>query len=73
MNSPQENQVIEELEHLWTVQQTAKFLGMQPQTIRGWVRQGKLKQIKLSNRVRIPRSEVERLVAEARNKMKGIN
>lgn len=69
INSPQESTETQVLEPLWTIQQTAKFLSLGHTTIRKWIRDGKIKSVKISNRVRIPRSEVERLVSETRNKM----
>ena len=53
------------LEVLWTPQQVAKYLGLNPVTIYRWISEKRMldatKIIRFSNRVRIPRSEVERL------------
>lgn len=54
-----------ELEILWTPQQVAKYLNMNQVTIYRWLMEGRVldptKIIRFSNRVRIPRSEVERI------------
>ncbi len=53
------------LEPLWTVQQTAKYLQVSPVTIYRWISSKKLinptKLVRFSNRVRIPLSEVMRI------------
>lgn len=53
------------LEVLWTPQQVAKYLGLNPVTVYRWISEKRMldpeKIIRFSNRVRIPRSEVERI------------
>ena len=53
------------LEVLWTVRQVAAYLGMGTGTIYQWISDKKridpTKIVRIGNRVRIPRSEVERL------------
>ena len=52
-------------EELWTVEQVAAYLKLNPETIRRWVRRGELEAISLgSDRAgfRIRQSEVERIV-----------
>ena len=53
------------LEVLWTPQQVARYLGLNPVTVYRWIAEKKMfdatKIIRFSNRVRIPRSEVERI------------
>lgn len=64
-----------ELEILWTPQQVAKYLGLNPVTVYRWIAEERMldptKIIRFSNRVRIPRSEVERLAGLTRAKLKG--
>ena len=54
-----------ELEVLWTPKQVAKYLGLNPVTVYRWLSEKRTfnpeKIIRFANRVRIPRSEVERL------------
>ena len=54
-----------QLEVLWTIPQVAKYLGMSPVTVYRWLAEKKMfdpeKVIRFANRVRIPRSEVERI------------
>lgn len=58
-------EIKKELEVLWTPQQVAKYLGLNPVTIYRWLSEKRLfdpnKIIRFANRVRIPRSEVERI------------
>lgn len=58
-------EVKRELEVLWTVPQVAKYLGLSPVTVYRWIGEGKvfdpMKIVRYSNRVRVPRSEVERI------------
>ena len=64
-----------ELEILWTPQNVAKYLGLNPVTVYRWIAEGRMldptKIIRFSNRVRIPRSEVERIAGLTRAKLKG--
>ena len=48
-----------------TVNEIAKELGLKPPTIRLWVAQRKVAHFKLGRAVRIPRSELERLMKES--------
>ena len=60
-----EEPIKRELEVLWSVQQVAKYLGLNPVTVYRWISEKRMldpeKIIRFSNRVRIPRSEVERI------------
>lgn len=49
-----------------TVQQAAAALDVHPQTVRNWLRQGKLRGRRQSDRYgwRIPRSEVDRFIRD---------
>lgn len=49
---------------LLTVKETAERLGMKPATIRLWIALRKLGHVKLSRAVRIPESEVDRMIRE---------
>ena len=65
------------LEVLWTPQQVAKYLGLNPVTVYRWLSKGLMldqtKIIRFSNRVRIPRSEVERIAGVVRKKLETNN
>lgn len=58
-------EIKKELEVLWTPQQVAKYLGLNPVTVYRWIAEKRMldptKIIRFSNRVRITRSEVERI------------
>ena len=62
-----------ELEVLWTPQQVAKYLGLNPVTIYRWISKKQMldpaKIVRFSNRVRIPRSEVERIAGVTKAKI----
>lgn len=68
-------EIKKELEILWTPQQVAKYLGLNPVTVYRWIMEKRMidpkKIIRFSNRVRIPRSEVERIAGLTRDKLKG--
>lgn len=66
MNTQNENTTEQkDLDVLWTIKQTAKYLSIHPGTVYNWVGKKKMldpsKVVKFSNRVRIPRSEVIRI------------
>ena len=62
-----------ELEILWNPRQVAEYLGLHPHTVYNWISNKRMfdpdKIIHFSNRVRIPRSEVERLAGNIRKKL----
>lgn len=62
-----------ELEVLWTPQQVAKYLGLNRATVYRWISEKIMldptKIIRFSNRVRIPRSEVERIAGSIKSKL----
>ena len=68
-------EIKKELEILWTPQQVAKYLGLNPITVYRWIAEKRMldpeKIVRFSNRVRIPRSEVERVAGLTRAKLKG--
>jgi excisionase family DNA binding protein len=50
---------------LLTVDDIARILKLNPQTVRNWIDRGYLGAIRVGRRVRIPRAEFDRLVAES--------
>lgn len=62
-----------EIEILWTPRQVAKYLSVSPVTVYRWIAEKRIidhsKIVRFSNRVRIPRSEVERIAGVAREKL----
>lgn len=64
-------QEIENLGVLWSPEQTAKYLGLSRITIYKWIKNGKIQAHKLGGKtVRIPRSEIEKIVNEKQNNLK---
>lgn len=63
-----------ELEVLWTPPQVAKYLIVSPVTVYRWIAEKKMfdpnKIVRFTNRVRIPRSEVERIAGTMTAKIK---
>ena len=49
---------------LKSVEEAAALLGISPWTVRSYIRDGKLKAVRLGRRVLIEETELERLVAE---------
>lgn len=47
---------------LYTVKQAAEILTLAEVTIRLWITQGKIKPVRLGRAIRIPRSEIDRLM-----------
>lgn len=75
MDMYNEDQTIQkDLEVLWTVGQAARYLSLSPGTIYNWIGKKKMldpeKLIRISNRVRIPRSEVIRIASNIKSKLK---
>ena len=68
------DEIKKELEVLWTPPQVAKYLGLNPVTIYRWIAEKRMfdpeKIVRFSNRVRIPRSEVERLAGNIKSELK---
>lgn len=66
-------EVKKELEVLWTVPQVAKYLGLSKVTVYRWLAEKKMfdpeKIVRFANRVRIPRSEVERIAGTIKNNL----
>jgi excisionase family DNA binding protein len=64
-----------ELERLYTIREVARLLGLSYITVWQWIRKGKLKAVKLGTSpkapVRIPESEVRRLLKEVKGAEKG--
>ncbi len=51
-----------------TVAEVAELLKLNQQTVRNWIDQGSLPALRVGRRVRIRRSELERILAEAETK-----
>jgi len=68
-------EIRKELEILWTPQQVAKYLGLNPVTVYRWIAEKRMidpnRIVRFSNRVRIPRSEVERIAGITKAKLTG--
>jgi excisionase family DNA binding protein len=64
-----------ELEPLWTVSQVAQYLSVKPITVYRWLSEKRViepkKVVRISNRVRIPRSEVLRIAGSIKRKLQG--
>jgi len=61
-----------DLEVLWTTGKVAQYFGVSIQTVHRWIRIGKIDKSKLVNfskRIRIPRSEVERIAGVTKQKL----
>ncbi len=74
MSTQNENQTEpKDLDILWTVEQTAKYLSIHPGTVYNWIGKKKVldpkKLVRFSNRVRIPRSEVMRIAGGIKSKL----
>jgi excisionase family DNA binding protein len=53
------------MQQLRSVEQAAGLLGISPWTVRSYIRDGKLKPVRLGRRVLLAEGELERLVAKA--------
>ncbi len=49
------------MEKLYTIKETTKLLLVSDKTIRNWIRDGKMKSIKVLRKIGIPESEIQRL------------
>lgn len=62
-----------ELEVLWTPTQVAKYLGVNPVSVYRWITNKKMfdpaKIVRFTNRIRIPRSEVERIAGITKTRL----
>jgi excisionase family DNA binding protein len=50
---------------LLTVDEIARILKLNPQTVRNWIDRGYLGAIRIGRRVRVPRAEFDRLIEES--------
>ncbi len=57
-----------QLERLFNVHEAAEVFRNSHYTVRAWIREGRLKAVKLGRLVRIEQSEIQRMVAEGRTK-----
>lgn len=55
---------IKDLKPLRNIQQAAELLNLSPWTIRAYIREGRLRPVRLGRRVLLTESELERLIAE---------
>lgn len=51
------------MQALKSIEEAARLLGISPWTVRGYIRDGKLKPVRLGRRVLLAEGELERLVA----------
>ena len=54
------------MQGFYDVKMAAKLLLVSPWTIRSWIRNGKLRPVRLGRLVRLDEAELQRFVAEAR-------
>src|SRR6185437_10202820 len=47
-----------------TVNEIAEHLKLNPQTVRNWIDQGALRAVRIGRRVRVPRAEMDRILAQ---------
>jgi excisionase family DNA binding protein len=52
---------------LWSVEKAAELLGLSPWTLRAYIRDGRLRPVRLGRRVLLEESELERFVTEGKN------
>lgn len=73
-NQNPQQQPKKDLEVLWTVAQVAQYLLVKPGTVYNWLSDGTMfdpaKVVRLGKRVRIPRSEVERIAGNIKSNLK---
>ncbi len=66
-------EIKKDLEVLWTPKQVAEYFTLSIRTVYQWISSGKVldpnKIVRIGNRVRIPRSEVERIAGKIRNQL----
>jgi excisionase family DNA binding protein len=55
---------------LRSVDEAAALLGISPYTVRAWIRDGRLRPVRLGRRVLLSEGELERLVAESQQPVK---
>ena len=61
---PKEQIMVEPLE---TIESAAKILSLSPWTIRLYVRQGKIRPVRIGRRIAIEQAEIRRLIEEGRD------
>ena len=55
------------IEQHYSVARVASILGLKAQTLRGWIRAGKVSAVRVVGKtLRIPHSEIERLIADGK-------
>jgi excisionase family DNA binding protein len=61
------------LKPLRSIQQAAELLNLSPWTIRAYIREGRLRPVRLGRRVLLTESELERLIAEGQEQADGLD
>jgi len=56
------------IEPLQSIESAAKTLSLSPWTVRAYIRQGKIRPVRIGRRVLIDSQEIERIVEEGRNR-----
>jgi len=69
----EDEEIHNELEILWTVKKTASYLNVNKITVYKWIKNGKIGFIKFGKSVRIPKSEIEKLVGVIQSKLANKN
>ncbi len=57
---------------LMGIDKAAELLGISPWTVRGYIREGRLRPVRLGRRVLLTESELERLVAEGQKQAEAV-
>jgi excisionase family DNA binding protein len=61
------DQRIADGERLFGMAASARCLNIHPQTLRGWIKSGKVSYVRLGRLIRIPQSELDRLIVAGFN------
>jgi excisionase family DNA binding protein len=59
--------------HLLTIQEFASPLKVKPACVRRWILEGKVTIVKVGRLIRIPASEVDRIIAQGTRTAKGVH
>ena len=57
----------QKMKPLWSVEKAAELLGLSPWTLRAYIRDGRLRPVRLGRRVLLEESELERFVARSKS------
>jgi putative resolvase len=61
--------MVKQAQKLYRVGAAAHELGLHPMTVRKWIKNGRIKAVQLGREMRIPRTEIERLVGASDNRL----